>query len=169
MTAKMTALATEPNLESMAQPVLRTVRRDRAVVVANVGQLPAFQWTIDPRDDMETFDSGVSFEMMQSWEHNETGRYPDLTSGTSASSPILDPSQITRRRWSSDGATRWVRPSARSSTSRTATTSNVAVTSASHNAGSVLASGSSAQVWVPERLFVAVAPDAPSPVRAVSA
>lgn len=73
LTVRMISLANEPNLEAMDPPALRLVRRGSDLLVVNVGQLAAFQWTIDPRNDMETFERGVSFELMQSWEHNEDG------------------------------------------------------------------------------------------------
>lgn len=78
MTAKMIALATEPSLTALTQPSLKLTRRDDRIMLVNVGQLPAFQWNIDPRNDMESFERGVSFGMMQSWEHNEHGPLPGM-------------------------------------------------------------------------------------------
>ena len=78
MTAKVIALATEPNLTEMTPPSLKLVRRGGRIMIVNVGQSPAFEWSIDPRNDMESFERGVSFEMMQSWEHNEHGPLPGM-------------------------------------------------------------------------------------------
>lgn len=78
MTARMIAAATEPSLSGLSQPNLKLVLRGDRILLVNSGQLPAFQWTIDPRSDAESFERGVSFGMMQSWEHNEDGPLPGM-------------------------------------------------------------------------------------------
>ena len=78
MVRKMITYATEPDLAEMTQPNLKLIRRGNRILLVNVGQLPAFEWSIDPRNDMESFERGVSFDMMQSWEHNEYGPIPGM-------------------------------------------------------------------------------------------
>ena len=78
MMRRTVALSGQPDLAEMTPPSLNLVRRGMRLMLVNGGQLAAFEWSIDPRNDMESFDRGVSFEEMQSWEHNEHGPIPGM-------------------------------------------------------------------------------------------
>lgn len=52
---------------------MKLVRRADEVIVINVGKRGAFEWNIDPKNDSEEVERGISFDVMQSWEHNEGG------------------------------------------------------------------------------------------------